>query len=170
MNEPNPYRAPESTIVETRAITDLADRGVRLGAAIIDALILLVVLLPAMFFGGYFSAVMAAAQAGDTPSFGLIAMWGVIGLVLFVVVQGYPLSATGQTWGKKFLGIKIVDMDGNKPPFGKLLALRYLPVQAVSLVPIVGNILPLINVLLILRSDYRCGHDLIAGTRVVKAR
>ena len=170
MNEPNPYRAPEATIVEMRAGTDLADRGARLGAAIIDALILLVVLLPAMFFGGYFSAVMAAAQAGETPSFGLVAMWGGIGLVLFVVVQGYPLSTTAQTWGKRLLGIKIVDMEGNKPPFGKLLALRYLPVQVVSLVPIVGNLLPLINVLLIFRSDYRCGHDLIAGTRVVKAR
>ena len=65
---------------------------------------------------------MAAAQSGQQVGFGVTLMWAVIGFVIFAVVQGFPLNATGQTWGKKLLKIKIVDLDGNKPPLGRLLA------------------------------------------------
>jgi uncharacterized RDD family membrane protein YckC len=33
----------------------------------------------------------------------------------------------------------------------------------------IGPVLALVDVLLIFRNDRRCGHDLIAGTRVVHA-
>jgi uncharacterized RDD family membrane protein YckC len=49
-----------------------------------------------------------------------------------------------------------------------LLGLRYLPVQLITNVPLAGPVLNLVNVLMIFRGDRRCGHDLIAGTRVVK--
>jgi uncharacterized RDD family membrane protein YckC len=170
MDNQNPYRAPEAPVVNSDRDTDLAELGERLAAALIDTFIMLCIMLPAMFFGGYFKAVMDAALIGAKPPFGLMAMWGGIGFLVLVLVQGYPLSATAQTWGKRILKIRIVDLDGSKPPLARLLAMRYLPVQIASLIPFIGSILPLVDVLFIFRNDRRCVHDLIAGTRVVKAR
>lgn len=169
MDNQNPYRAPEAPITNPVLDTDLAGLGERLAAALIDAFIMLCIMLPAMYFGGYFKAVIDAALSGAKPPFGLIAMWGGIGFLIFVLVQGFPLSTTAQTWGKRVLRIKIVDLDGGKPPFSRLLAMRYLPVNVASLVPVLGSILPLVDVLFVFRQDRRCVHDLIAGTKVVKA-
>lgn len=169
MDNQNPYRAPEAPITNPVLDTDLAGLGERLAAALIDAFIMLCIMLPAMFFGGYFKAVIDAALSGAKPPFGLIAMWGGIGFVIFVLVQGFPLSTTAQTWGKRILRIKIVDLDGGKPPFSRLLAMRYLPVNVATLVPVLGSILTVVDVLFVFRQDRRCVHDLIAGTKVVKA-
>jgi uncharacterized RDD family membrane protein YckC len=169
MDDQNPYRAPEAPIINVERDTDLAELGERLAAALIDGVIMLCIMLPAMFFGGYFKAVMDAALSGAKPPLGLVAMWGGIGFLALVVVQGYPLNATAQTWGKRILKIRIVDIDGSKPPLARLLAMRYLPVQIASLIPIIGSLLPLVDVLFIFRKDRRCVHDLIAGTKVIKA-
>ena len=169
MDEQNPYRGPDAAVAEFSSGDELAGRGARLGAAIIDFIIMLVVLLPIMYMGGYMAAATEAAQAGAQVGLGTTLMWAAIGFVIFVVIQGFPLNATGQTWGKKLLKIKIVDLDGAKPPIGRLLGLRYLPIQVVANVPLIGPVVALVNVLLIFRSDRRCGHDLIAGTRVVHA-
>ncbi|MFZ5639016.1 MAG: RDD family protein [Pseudomonadota bacterium] len=173
MDEQNPYSAPESRIADTvRAAqdADLADRGERLAAAIIDTVIALAVLVPVMFLGGYFETMMQTAMTGEKPSLATNLLWSGIGLLLFFVVQGYPLYATAQTWGKRVMKLQIVGLDGARAPFGRLIALRYLPMQGVSALPFVGPLLSIVNVLLIFRDDRRCGHDLIAGTRVVKLR
>ena len=167
MDEQNPYRGPDAAVAEFSSGDELAGRGARLGAAIIDGIIMLVVVLPVMYMGGYMQAATAAAQAGQQMPLGTTLMWAVIGFVIFAVIQAFPLNATGQTWGKKALKIKIVDLAGDKPPLGRLLGLRYLPIQVVSNVPLIGPVLAIVDVLLIFRNDRRCGHDLIAGTRVV---
>ena len=164
MNEQNPYGSPEAVVAEV-GDTHLAGRGERLGAAIIDTIILLVILVPLMFVGGYWQAAMSAG--GEVPLMTTL-LWAAVGFAVFVVVQWVPLNANGQTWGKRMLGIRIVDMDGAKPPIGRLIGLRYLPVQVATNVPLIGMVLALVNVLLIFRGDRRCGHDLVAGTQVVK--
>ena len=170
MDDQNPYRSPDAVVAEISEGGGLADRGTRLGAAIVDTLILLVILGPLMFFGGYWSGAMAAAERGQQVGLGTTLMWAALGFGVFVLVQFVPLNATGQTWGKKVLGIKIVDLAGAKPPIGRLLGARYLPMQLLGNVPFVGPVLAIVNVLLIFRGDRRCGHDLVAGTQVVKAR
>ena len=164
MNEHNPYGSPEAVVADF-AESSLAGRGERLGAAIIDTIILLVILVPLMFVGGYWE--MAMSAGGEIP-LGTALLWGAVGFAVFVVVQWIPLNANGQTWGKRLLGIRIVDMEGAKPPIGRLIGLRYLPVQVLTNVPVVGMVLALVNVLLIFRGDRRCGHDLVAGTQVIK--
>ena len=170
MDEHNPYRGPDAPVASLPPGDDaLAGRGVRLGAALIDGVLMMLIVLPAMYASGYFGQVMAAAQRGEQMSIGSTLMWAAFGFLAFVVVQGVPLNATGQTWGKRLTGIRIVDLAGNKPPLGRLLGVRYLPLQMLSNVPLIGPPLAFVNVLLIFRSDRRCGHDLIAGTRVVRA-
>lgn len=170
MEEQNPYRGPDAVVAQLQGVDELAGRGTRFGAAFLDGIILLVIIVPLMYLGGYWKAAMSAAQAGQQVSIGLTLTWAAVGFLVFVLVQGFPLHASGQTWGKRVTSIKIVDLDGNKPALGRLLGLRYLPVQLVTNVPLVGPLVALVNVLLIFRADHRCGHDLIAGTRVVVAR
>lgn len=165
----NPYRAPEAAIVDYRHDAELAGRGERLAAAIVDTLILLVVLLPIMFVGGYFGQVMDTATSGQPMSLMTELAWGLVSLLVFFAIQCYPLYATAQTWGKRVLKMRIVGLDGQRLSFGRLIALRYLSMQGAGLVPLIGPLLSIVNVLLIFRADHRCGHDLIAGTKVVKA-
>jgi uncharacterized RDD family membrane protein YckC len=166
-NSNNPYSAPQSVVADygQPAQIELAGRGMRLVGAIIDTIILMTLLVPIMFASGF----MSMAMSGQQPGFGFQAGMTVVSFVVFVLVQGYFLNQSGQTIGKKLLGMKIVDVDGNKPDFVKLLGQRYGVVYAVQLIPVLGSLFGLINVLFIFREDRRCIHDLIAGTRVVVA-
>ena len=164
--ENNPYSAPNAPLQDFEPREQqLADRLMRLVAAIIDTIILIVVLIPVMFLGGYFSQIMSGVQ----PSMAQQVMWSLIAFGLFVLIQGVPLNATGQTWAKKWLKMRIVDLQGNKPPFPKLIAARYLTTQLISLIPIVGWLYVLVDCLFIFGEERRCVHDLIAGTRVIVA-
>jgi uncharacterized RDD family membrane protein YckC len=167
-----PYLAPRADLAPPPLQTDLADRWARLGAALIDGAVMLVIMVPLMFMGGYWEV---AFEAGRSGGFGLMPLgttllWAAIGFVLFVLVQGYPLHATAQTWGKKLLSIRIVDLQGRQPSLVDLLLKRYLPTHAIANIPCLGSIYVLVDVLMIFRDDRRCLHDLIAGTRVVVSR
>jgi uncharacterized RDD family membrane protein YckC len=165
----NPYQAPNSRIeVPEESVEVLASRGSRLGAAFIDGIILAAVLLPIEFMSGFFQQVMERAQRNETMSLGTIMLWSLIGLVAFVVIQGYPLIQNGQTWGKKACSIRIALLDGRKPGIKQLLA-RYAVYLLPSRVPGIGALFSLVNICFIFREDRRCIHDLAAGTRVVVA-
>jgi len=167
MQDSNPYSAPTSPVADVSGSGELqlADRGMRLVAAIIDTIILVAILIPLMFVGGYFTMIMS----GQKPGFGTQAVWGGVGFLIFLVVQGFPLNATGQTWGKKMLKMKIVDLDGRKPEFTRLIALRYGRAGRDRRVPCRGTFSGLVNTLFVSAADRRCMHDKIAGTRVVVA-
>lgn len=170
----DPYRSPEADLVSGRgdAPADLADRWLRLAAVLIDGFIALVVMVPLMLMGGYWQAAFEAGRSGGLGfmPLGTTLLWAVVGFVVFAMVQGYPLHADGQTWGKKLLSIRIVDLQGNKPPLADLLLKRYLPTHAIANLPCLGFIYVLVDSLMIFRPDQRCLHDLIAGTRVVRAK
>lgn len=163
MSESNPYDSPQAVVADL-ASDQLAGRLERLGAVIIDAILVLVILIPVMVVGGYWNS----AMAGEV-GFGTTVLWALIGFGVFAAVQYVPLKARAQTWGKRVLGIRIVDMQGHQPPVGRLLGLRYFPVQMAGNLPFLGPVIGLVNVLLIFRPDRRCGHDLVAGTQVVKS-
>ncbi len=166
MTSQNPYAAPRANIGDApQEGPELAGRGQRFGAAIIDGLLGLLWGVPIMIALGTYEYL----KAGQAIPWGLTLAGAAIGFVVFVAVQGWFLKTNGQTIGKKIVGIRIADLENNVPRFGKVLGLRYLPVSAVTVVPLVGQFLPLLDVLFIFRSDRRCLHDLIAGTRVVKA-
>ena len=172
MDEFNPYQRPAAAVaLEPRLPGQLAERGDRLAAVLLDSLLAVVIVAPVMYVGGYFDTVASAAsRTGEWGLLGTKALWSLIGFAVFVALQGYPLATQGQTWGKRAMGIKIVDLDGNKPPLWRLIALRYLPVKAVGTLPLIGSLLVLVDTLMIFRNDRRCLHDLVAGTCVVSAR
>lgn len=163
----NIYQTPQSAVVDEDSLTnvDLASRWARLGAAFIDGLLMMIIILPVAFVFGIFEALASGGQMGLTTT---VAM-GFLGIAAFFILNGYLLSSNGQTIGKKLLGIKIVDLEGRKPPFGRLIGMRYVPVWLVVYIPIIGNFASFIDNLFIFRGDKRCIHDLIAGTQVINA-
>ena len=89
---------------------------------------------------------------------------------LFAAANVYLMTTAGQTIGKRIVTIRVVDAaTGQVPAFARQLGLRYGVPWFLSLIPVVGAALGLIDVLMIFRSDRRCLHDHLAGTIVVMA-
>lgn len=167
MNDQNPYASPQSVLVDPASMGQshtLAGRGARLAASIVDQLVAVVALLP------MFPALIASGEGGDMDA---VAMGGLgLGGLLFLGLLGLNLmwlAQSGQTVGKRVLGVKIVRMDGSPIGLGRIIGLRILPTSLLQVIPLVGGLIGLADVLFIFRDDRRCIHDLIADSQVVEA-
>ncbi|UTV98269.1 RDD family protein [Marinomonas rhizomae] len=154
----------EDNINEIPTEFENATRGERLGAALIDALIITVVIIPLAYFMGYFE------NFGEvTPPLNITIVLAIVGFALYFLVNGKLLHTNGQTIGKKFNGIRIVKLDGTKPDIKELLVRRYIPYFGFPYIPYIGSFVNLINLCFIFGKEKRCLHDKIAGTKVVKS-
>ena len=63
---------------------------------------------------------------------------------------------------------KIVNLDGTQADVQTIAFKRYGVIAAISMIPVVGGIIGLINALMVFRAEHNCLHDDIAKTRVVK--
>tara|TARA_B100001013_G_C24367663_1_gene346888 strand:- start:53 stop:589 length:537 start_codon:yes stop_codon:yes gene_type:complete len=163
----NTYETPATTSEEagTPSGPELAGRGRRLGAYLIDLIIAGIVLgvLAVLNLG-----ISLEDLARDPMTQQMSTAGGIAYLVIFMVINGYLLVTKGQTLGKLALGIRIVDAVSNGAATAvKILGLRYVLVMLVGAIPIIGGLLGLIDFLFIFREDRRCVHDLLAGTKVV---
>jgi uncharacterized RDD family membrane protein YckC len=132
----------------------------RLGAAVVDALLAVLVFLPGL------AILLAEGRAG--LSTGLIV--GLVGLGALVVFQMALLTSSGQTVGKKVVQIRIVRFEDSGPPgFAQAVLLRNIVPGLISAIPIVGGLFGLIDILMIFGPEHRCLHDRIAHTLVVQA-
>jgi uncharacterized RDD family membrane protein YckC len=140
----------------------LAERSTRLGAALVDTVVLIAVFLllawltPWNIWGGDDSAAhnaMAAVQSFAT----------------FMLINGHGLVTRGQTWGKRWLGIRIVGADGGPVPAWRLLGVRYGVGSLLAFLPVMAWIWNLADSLAIFHASRRCLHDRLARTIVVKA-
>jgi uncharacterized RDD family membrane protein YckC len=165
MSRDNPYAAPEAELefIPEMSGLNLATRGRRLIAALIDWLI------GFAFQMSLYAAFTFNVRPGVASFSMLLIGLPILEFLFFLAVHGYLLKKIGQTVGKKLTGIRIVDLDGDVPSFGRLIGLRYLPIFLIMRIPFIGPFSRLLDVLFIFRSDRRCLHDLLAGTRVVTA-
>lgn len=172
MQEINPYAPPASDAPGFApgggldpADAPLASRGSRLGAAILDGLLQMLIVLPIQFAMGVYDGFPNV----QPPTLGVQVIGALSAIAAYAIIHGKFLADNGQTVGKKMLGIRIAKLDGSKPPMLDIVLKRFAPVALIQLVPVVNMLAGLINVLLIFGSSQRCGHDLIAGTKVVEA-
>ena len=163
----NLYAPPQSELVE---IIDnkyaTASRWKRLWASLIDTLTIMVVTVPVMILTGGFDGV----SEGVGPSLSYNLLMGAIGLIIFFAININLLIKSGQTVGKLALGIKIVDLNGEKPTFNQHLVKRYAVFFLPGQIPVVGQLISIANVLFIFGKQKRCVHDYIAGTIVVDSQ
>jgi uncharacterized RDD family membrane protein YckC len=160
----NPYRPPVAELQPPLGHgSELASRGARFGAALIDAIVVGGVNGIVLWQLGLWDELMR--QPDDV---GLLAGSSALGIGIWLVIQ-LAFLRVGQTLGKWIVGIRMVDFDTGGPvPLGRLILVRYLPVQVVAAIPIIGRILPIVDVLFIFSADQRCVHDHLAGTKVVQ--
>jgi uncharacterized RDD family membrane protein YckC len=159
----NPYAAPQAPLDYGQNVhLELAERGTRLGGAILDALVYVASMVP----GGILLAV-AGNKSGAMQTMGFILL--AVGVIAAMVVNAMWLHQTGQSVAKRILGIKILRADGSRCSFPRIFFIRYLVPGIISNIPILGGFFGLANPLFIFRADYRCIHDLMADTIVVKA-
>jgi len=163
----------------------LAERGTRLAAASLDGILVAVPLLPMVALGIYYGVqtqreVARAASGADvanllsvrisdtTGVLALVACIGVLGAMAMVIYQWVLISRTGQSLGKKWTGIRIEKIDGLRLSFGSAVVLRNWVPKVMGMVPYLGAVFHLVDLLYIFREDRRCLHDHFAGTQVVR--
>jgi len=165
----NPYAPPVAAvrdIVDPLALSVPADRGTRLGAAILDSIFFMAAV--------YLPLIVAAAAAGASPNasedqvgMGVAIGFGValIGFIVWCWFTIVYMKRNGQSLGKKVTGIKVVRSDGSPVSLARLIWMRNVLNWVISIIPLYG----LIDSLFIFGESRQCLHDKIADTIVVKA-
>lgn len=161
----NPYAAPQSAVADSAA-TDAAptpaSRLRRLGANLIDMLMLMAVFMALVF-------VYAIVSGDELEWFNVDSYWvgllaGLSIFMTFVLLNLVPMRA-GRTVGKQMLGLRVLDQQGAPASLGQQIG-RY----AIMMLPgsLGASVFGLIDVLLIFRASRNCLHDDICSTQVVR--
>jgi len=165
--EHNPYAGPETTAREfaqaprrKRKKFRLADRGTRLGAVVIEGLLVAVCYVP----------LFATLAVSETFEFTVFVGLSLLLLSVYGLLTLYFVATRAQTLGKLMLGISIATPDGERAGFARIFLLRGLVAGLPVAVPYLGSLYGLVDILFIFGQERRCLHDLIAGTIVIEAR
>lgn len=165
------YReAYQSTTIDTRMDEEtlvLAGAGERIGARIVDSLPIFVIAIVAALI------VHAFRNTAELMTLVNIAL-----ALAYLVYQVVLMTKYGQTFGKKLLGIRVVNADGDNPGFVKYVLVREfgynLIVGILGVIPILGALISIgalvanIVLLFMVKRDRRVLWDLLADTYVVK--
>jgi uncharacterized RDD family membrane protein YckC len=171
---PNPFAPPTATVSDKPDESDRrASRGARLGARILDAIIYGVVFwTPMLAMGGN---VQTLTAGGGNSAFKIYAnlsnssagpIVGLLFLVLFAINLTL-LYRSGQTIGKKLVGIHIRRSDGTRAALARIFFVRGLPFNIIAFVPFIGFIVSLADPLFIFSESRKCLHDRLADTIVL---
>jgi len=156
----------------------LASRWARLGAVIIDGIILgiagvgigflLSLLGSSLNLGGIFERFFWADEESETLTLTIIST--ALDIALYLAINTYFLVKSGQTIGKKALGIQVVSRDTHQllSP-GKIIGIRYILPEVFYIIPSIGPLFALVDTLFIFSAEKRCIHDLMAGSIVIKS-
>ena len=165
MTTPNPYAPPTAEvkdIYDPTAPLELADRGTRLAAAIVDGVIFIAMCyLPALVMVGIGSATGQEGAGMVIPA--LVA--GAVGFGVWCWLTIPRVIANGQSIAKKMLGIKVVRSDGSPASFGRIFWLRNVVNGLLAMMPLYQ----FIDWLFIFGESRQCLHDKLADTIVIKA-
>ena len=155
------YQAPQVELVDSEQPAVKASRIRRFFASMIDSICMSVIVVPVMYFGGLFELASTSSM-----SWGYTLKSGALWAVVFLIFNGLLLVQRGQTIGKLVLSIKIA-MEDFSPLTPRTLVIRYGVYFLGNLIPVVGAVFGLVNVLFIFGERKQCLHDRIANTIVV---
>lgn len=153
----NPYAAPESDtapkiVSRPSGTLDYAGFWKRLGASVVDSLVLLIPLIAIIF---------VASALDNSPLSPILFGSGILGALLY-----YPLmesSSSQATVGKIAAGIIVTNLRGDRISFARAL-MRMVLKTVVNAI----NVVALINAIVIGTSARKQGlHDMMAGTLVL---
>lgn len=130
--------------------TQLASVGARFMASLVDTIL---VMVAAVVLGLLLSSVLHS----DASSY-------LLGFLIYGVYFVVPTALSGQTPGKRLMGIRVVNARGEAPGYGSAL-MREVLGKFLSALPLYLGYL-----VAVFHPEKRALHDLIGGTWVVVAR
>jgi uncharacterized RDD family membrane protein YckC len=167
MDSANPYappQAPVHDVVDPNAPLELAGRGTRLAAALVDGLIMMLIAMPMIVV---FAA--AGATGADDTVLGAAGLIGglltILAFLAWAVITTLLVMNHGQTLGKRALGIRVMRSDGTPAGLGRIFWLRNVVNGLLGVIPAYS----IIDHLFIFGESHQCLHDKIADTIVVRA-
>jgi uncharacterized RDD family membrane protein YckC len=178
-SELNPYAPPTTqnlSSVKFEGNAPLATLGQRFAAALIDGLTFLIVYIPLILGLGIDAAAKIAENPEQVDSLAFAPNWGLVGLagillLGLIVVNIIMLAKRGQTIGKRVMAIRIVDVEQDvNPGWVRTIILRSVVNTLIAMVPILGGLYSIVDILFIFGQERRCIHDLIATTRVIQGQ
>lgn len=138
----------------------LASVGARVSAVVIDNLIVLPFGIVGLLLMGSFE------EGATTPGVRETVVTLLTVLVAWSLINVPILLKSGQTIGKKIIGIKIVSADGRNISASQIVV-RYVTFFGLQLLPKVGRLLMLVNLGFVLRKNRLSIHDMVAKTKVI---
>ena len=166
--------APGGTDVWGDDTTGRVGFGNRLGGYLLDVVLYGIVAFVPFYFGTWMSAAaLFGCDLTVTECFTGFSAWRYVGgiaisfggLLLVLVVYFRALGRTGQTWGRRIVGNKLIRVDtGDVPGIGRAIG-RELFGWIVS-----ASIMYLGYLWMIWDKDRQTWHDKVAGTVVVRSR
>jgi uncharacterized RDD family membrane protein YckC len=175
---PNPY-APPSAPLSDKIVEpeNRATRGSRLGARLLDGLIVSVFIwTPLLAFGGWGSA-QAMTGGGRVTALSFYSyvfhssafLPMTFAVLVLIGINLYLLHRSGQTMGKKLVGIRITRSDGSRAALSRIVFVRIFPFYLATLIPFVGFVVSLADPLFIFSESRKCLHDRLADTIVLNS-
>ena len=158
----SPYQPPKASIIDEAndEKIELAGRGTRLIAYLIDTLLYLIAIVPVIF------SIERNPDAEPTMAVTFMSV-----LIITLTITNFVwLHRYGQTIGKRLSSIKIVRSDYSRAGLLRIIFLRALPIGLLSNIPGVGGVIAILDPLLIFQDSRRCLHDYIAYTIVINVK
>jgi uncharacterized RDD family membrane protein YckC len=141
-----------------------ANFGQRLAAYLIDWVLMAAIFCPLGLALGTLGA-LAGQRGGDSAQLAMTGAQMVINLISIVTGWLYYAGLESSSWqgtvGKKVLGIRVTDMNGNRIGFGRATGRHFAK--------IISGMICLIGFIMVGFTDNRQGlHDMLAGTLVLQ--
>ena len=103
----------------------------------------------------------------EEPPLILVVSLLLYGVSTTLLIHGYFMHQYGQTLGKRYMSIRIENLDGSQASFATIFFKRMLPIQLALQLPVaVQYIACVVNPLFIFGKQRRCLHDYLAKTKV----
>jgi len=146
----------------------LAEPWTRFGARLLDTVFMFLAVVPG-FVTAIVAGILQAPESPAIPALGAVGLLLVFGLpVVLTIFDWVLLAQTGQTLGKRIAGIRIVRAEDGEPVgFLRAVVLRNVVNSFLGMFSL--GIYFLVDSLMIFNAERRCVHDMIAGTKVVRA-
>jgi len=130
--------------------------------ALVDGLLFYAAVTPATL------VVVLMSKKGSESMLYVSAALTLVTVLPFAVYQFY-LVAQGQSLGKRVAKTRVVRLDGSAPGFVHGVVLRNWLLLVVGVVPGIGGIISLVDLMMVFRTDRRSLRDHIASTRVIQS-
>lgn len=180
--EDNPYAPPQASHELAADIQQhrpyfLASRWTRLAAAILDFFFLALLIFSINFIIEVLGVSITGSASIDaentifnTPNALLNQFLDTaVSSTAYLIINGYLLVKFGQSLGKMICKIQIVSAHTqNRLSSGNVIGIRYVIPQLLNIIPGIGALFALIDILFIFGQSKRCLHDHMAGSIVIQ--